>query len=120
MTPDDIIVLAKAGFTSDQIAALASVTTTQQAAPATTPAPAPATAPEQTPAPAPAAAPPAAPAPTPAAQPTDQTAEILRKLGVLTDAIQSSGIINSNQPAEQTADDILAAIIRPPTTKGET
>lgn len=120
MTPDDILVLAKAGFTSDQIAALASVSKTQQAAPATTPAPAPATVPEQTPAPAPAAAPPAAPAPTPAAQQPDQTtAEILRKLGVLTDAIQSSGIINSNQPAEQTADDILAAIIRPPTTKGD-
>ena len=117
MTPEDILTLAKAGFTSDQIAALASVSKTQQAAPATTPAPAPATAPEQTPAPAPAAAPAPAPAPTPAAP--DQTSEILRKLGVLTDAIQSSGIINSTQPAAETADDILAAIIRPPTMKGD-
>ena len=118
MTPEDILTLAKAGFTSDQIAALASVSKTQQAAPATTPAPAPATAAEQTPAPAPAAAPPAAPAPTPAAQP-DQTAEILRKLGVLTDAIQSSAILQSNQPQQQSADDILAEIIRPPQTKGD-
>ena len=109
MTPDDILILAKAGFSADQIAALASVTKMQPAAPATTPAPAPATAPAQTPAP--------APAPTPAAP--DQTSEILRKLGVLTDAIQSSGIINSTQPAAETADDILAAIIRPPTMKGD-
>lgn len=115
MTPDDILVLAKAGFSADQIAALASVTKTQPAAPATTPAPAPATAPAQTPAPA--AAPAPAPAPTQAAP--DQMQEVLRKLGVLTDAIQSTGIINSTQPAEQTADDILAAIIRPPTTKGD-
>ena len=117
MTPDDILILAKAGFSADQIAALASVTKMQPAAPATTPAPAPATAPAQTPAPAPAAAPAPAPAPTPAAP--DQTSEILRKLGVLTDAIQSSGIINSTQPAAETADDILAAIIRPPTMKGD-
>lgn len=117
MTTDDILVLAKAGFSADQIAALATVTTTQPAAPATIPAPAPTTVPAQTPAPAPTAAPAPAPAPTPAAP--DQTSEILRKLGVLTDAIQSSGIVNSNQPAEQTADDILAAIIRPPTMKGD-
>lgn len=119
MTPDDILVLAKAGFSADQIAALASVTKTQPAAAATNPAPAPATAPEQTPAPAPAAAPPAAPAPTPAAQQPDQTAEILRKLGVLTDAIQSSAIVQSTQPQQQSADDILAEIVRPP-KKGDT
>ena len=66
---------------------------------------------------APAAAPAPAPAPTPAAP--DQTSEILRKLGVLTDAIQSSAILQSNQPQQQSADDILAEIIRPPQTKGD-
>lgn len=95
MTRDDILTLARAGFTADQIAALASIN-----APAPQPAPAPAPAPAQQPAP--------APAPQP-----DHVAEILTKLGVLTDAIQSNGILGSNQPPAQTPDDILATIIAP-------
>jgi hypothetical protein len=112
MTVDDILMLARRGFTAEQIAALAAVPTTQAA-----PAPEPDPAPVQ----------PAAPAqPAPAPQPVqpqpaapDQTGEILRKLGVLTDAIQASAILQSQQPKQETADDILAAIIAPPIIKKE-
>ena len=44
---------------------------------------------------------------------------ILEKLGVLTTAIQQSAIMASNQPKEQTAEDIIAAIIAPPNIKKE-
>lgn len=93
MTRDDILTLAKAGFTAQQIAALASVG-------ATPPAP--------------------APAPAPASAPTPGTVDaILTKLGVLTDTLQSSAILSAQQPRPETADDILAHIIAPPRPEGE-
>ena len=105
---NDVLTLARAGFTAQQIAALATV---NQPAPA---------APEQ-----PAA--PAQPVPVPApAQPANLTAPVqsendvsavLAKLGVLTDAIQSNGLLNANQPKQETTDEILAAIIQPPNNK---
>ena len=106
MNTSDIIALAKAGFTVEQIAAIAQ-------------------APEAQPAPAPAPA--AQPAPAQAAQPAalempagwEYGQAILEKLGVLTTAIQQSAIMASNQPKEQTADDIIAAIIAPPNIKKE-
>ena len=109
MNTSDIIALAKAGFTVEQIAAIAQ-------APETAPAPA-----AQ---PAPAPAPAAQPAPAPAAQPEmpagwEYGQAILEKLGVLTTAIQQSAIMASNQPKEQTTDDIIAAIIAPPNIKKE-
>lgn len=96
MTRDDILALARAGFTADQIAALA-------AAPAPATAPAPAAAPAPVTAPAPAAAPAA-----------DPMLQLMQQVGALTQAVQSSNLLNSQQPKPQTADDILAAIIRPP------
>ena len=104
MTRDDIIALARAGFSADQIAALASAP-----APAPVPAPAPAPAPAPTPAPVP-----AAPAPAPA---PDQITQLLQQVGVLTATIQASNIGNSSQPKQESADDILAQIIRPTRTE---
>ena len=101
MTGNDILTLARAGFNAAQIAAIGSVIAA--------PAPAPALAAPA--APAPAAPAPAAPAPTPA---TDQTAEILRQLGVISGQIATNNINSTNQPTPQTADEILAEIIAPP------
>ena len=40
--------------------------------------------------------------------------QLMQQVGALTQAVQSSNLLNSQQPQPQTADDILAAIIRPP------
>ena len=109
MNYEDIILLVKAGYTRDQIAAMQ--------APAPTPAPAPAPAP--TPAPAP------APAPTPAPTPADQ--EPPEQLGIedlsqmlaaefakLNDAIVKANLQQAQQPPQESVDDILASIINPP------
>ncbi len=93
MTRDDILTLARAGFSAEQIAALSTIQ------PALAPAPDPVPAP--------------APDPVPAPAPSSVDA-LLAKLGVLTDTIQANGINGSNQPKQETADDILAAIIAPP------
>lgn len=98
---NDVLTLARAGFTAQQIAALATV---NQTAPAVPEQP---TVPEQ-----PAA--PAQPVPAPAPAQSDDVSAVLAKLGVLTDAIQANGLLNAQQPKQQTADDILAAIIQPP------
>ena len=94
----DIIALANAGFTAQQIATMAT----------TAPAPAP------VPAPAPAPAPAPVPAPAPAPVPVDP---IMEQLKALTTAVQTNAIINSQLPITQpeTPEDILASIINPPT-----
>ena len=104
----DIIALANAGFTAQQIATMA----TTAPAPAPVPAPAPAPAPAPVPAPAPAPAP--VPAPAPAPVPVDP---IMEQLKALTTAVQTNAIINSQLPITQpeTPEDILASIINPPT-----
>lgn len=96
MNAKDIIALANAGFTADQIAKIAQA---------------------DEPAPAPAAEPaPAQPAakPTPAQQAPFEYANLLDKMDTLVAQIQQSAILNSAQPKEESADDILAAIIDPP------
>lgn len=40
--------------------------------------------------------------------------QLMQQVGALTQAVQSSSLLATNQPKPQTADDILAAIIRPP------
>lgn len=94
----DIIALANAGFTAQQIATMAT----------TAPAPAP------VPAPVPAPAPVPVPAPAPAPVPVDP---IMEQLKALTTAVQTNAIINSQLPITQpeTPEDILASIINPPT-----
>lgn len=99
MKINDLVALANAGFTKDDIMKIAGAI--EQPAP--TPAPSPAT-----PAPAPAPAPAQAPSP-------DPVAEMLGKLGVAVENLQKAAIGNSQQPQSEGVDDILAAIINPPT-----
>ena len=96
MTKDEILTLARAGFTATQIAALNSVNTAK---------------------PEPAKPEPAKPEPTkPApAQPADPAmTKLLEELTGIKSSIQNNNISNSNMPKEQSADEILASIINPP------
>lgn len=116
MNVNDVLTLAKAGFTAAQITAMATAVTPAPApapAPAPTPAPAPAPVPAPTPTPAPAPAP--APTPTPTATPnnSDLTA-VLNQLGVMQTAMQSMALNGAQQPKPESTDDILASIINPP------
>ena len=109
MNYEDIILLVKAGYTRDQIAAMQ--------APAPTPAPAPAPAP--TPAPAPAPAPTPAPAPAEPEPPKPQGIEDLSQMlaaefAKLNDAIVKANLQQAQQPPQESVDDILASIINPP------
>ena len=112
---DDILTLAKAGFTANQIIALGSIQTPAPAPVAPAPAPAP-VAPAPAPAPvAPAPAPAPAPvAPAPVAPAPDPFQQLFEQMTGIKQAIQSNNIQNSSivtQP--QTTDDILASIIQP-------
>lgn len=100
---ENVLVLAKAGFTAQQIAGLSMLASQSPTAPA--PAPAPAVNNPVSPQPEPA---PAAPAPAP--QPADP---VLAELQKLTGLVQGSNIMNVNQPKVQTAEEILAEIINP-------
>ena len=107
MTNEDILTLAKAGFTAQQIAALSMTGLSKQSAPA----PQPQAAPEQ---PAPIAN--TAPAPdaqAPAPQPAPATADDVLK------AMQQMMLLQTQQPKQPTAEDILAEIINPPLPKKE-
>lgn len=100
MTNEDILTLAKAGFTAQQIAALSAVQPKAE--------PAPAPAPEPAPAPAPA---PAVPAPEP------QTIEqVLAAVNGLNKNVQQALLAGSSQPGSpvETTEQILANIINPP------
>lgn len=103
MNYEDIILLVKAGYTRDQIAAMQ--------APAPTPAPEPA--PEPAPAPAPEPTP--APAPTPAVQGINDLSQMLAaEFAKLNDAIVKANLQQAQQPPQESVDDILASIINPP------
>lgn len=109
---EDILILAKAGFNAQQIAALNAVGS--QPAPAPAPA-APAQVAETAPS-APIA--PAAPA-APAAPQTSTMDEILKSVQGLTQTMQNGFIMGAQQPKPITAEDILANIINPPSTNKE-
>ena len=100
MNYEDIILLVKAGYTRDQIAAMQ--------APAEPPAqPAPAEPPAEPPAP-----------PTPA-DPKPQGIEDLSQMlaaefAKLNDAIVKANLQQAQQPPQESVDDILASIINPP------
>ena len=100
---EDILTLAKAGFTAQQIAALNIVEK----------APAPAPAPEPEPAPAP------APAPAPDPAPASTMDEILKSVQGLTQTFQNGFIMGAQQPKPVTAEEILANIINPPSKTKE-
>lgn len=100
----EILTLAKAGFSKQEIAVLLSQTPP-------TPAPVPAPVPAPTPAPVPAPVPAPAPAPNPA--PVPATDQVNQRLDRIMELMQTNSILGSNQPKKETADDILASIINP-------
>ena len=112
MNYEDIILLVKAGYTRDQIAAMqAPAAPSAQADPAAPPAP---------PAQADPAAPPAPPAQAdPPAPPKPQGLEDLSQMlaaefAKLNDAIVKANLQQAQQPPQESVDDILASIINPP------
>ena len=93
---EDILVLAKAGFTAEQIAALNSAVKAPEVA-----------APEV-----------AAPAPATAAP--HSVDDVLQAISGLTTSIQNANLLQTQMPTEQkTAETILASIINPPKKKEE-
>ena len=94
---EEILTLAKAGFTAQQIAALNMV--------GTTPAPVAAPTPEPTPAPV------AAPATAPQGATAD---DILKAISGLSAQVTTGLIQTTPQPSPATAESILAEIINPP------
>ena len=100
MNYEDIILLVKAGYTRDQIAAMQ--------------------APAEPPAPPKPADPPAPPAPAePPAPPKPQGIEDLSQMlsaefAKLNDAIVKANLQQAQQPPQESVDDILASIINPP------
>ena len=89
MKYSEIITLAQAGFTAQQIAQMAQVETASQPAPATQPAPAP-----------------------------DQLTAILAEMQTLKQTMQAQNRQNAEliPPTPQSAQDILTSIIAPPKT----
>ena len=94
MKASEIIALATAGYTAEQIAVIAKAAKEQ---PAQQPVQQLVQQPVQQP-----------------AQQPDGYADLMGKLDALTTQIQQSAILNSAQPREESADDILANIIDPP------
>lgn len=95
---EDVVALAKAGYTADQIAKMAPLADKQQpAAQIEQPVPA-----MQTP----------AQIEQPAAA-VQQPDPILVALEKLTSAVQANGILRAEQPAEPSEEEILASIIMP-------
>ena len=96
MKVSDILALAAAGFTAQQIAAINTAFAVETSAPAQQPAQVQQLAPVQ----------------------PDPSAEILKQLGIISGQITAANITGSTQPPQQTADDILAEIIAPPKKEG--
>lgn len=95
-TNNDILTLARAGFTATQISALNAIQTPVQVQPVQTP-----VQPMQ----------PVQPVQTPVQPVTDQYGDTLNQI---LSAIQTNAINQTTQPKVQTTDDILAEIINPP------
>ena len=110
---EDILVLAKAGFTAEQIAALNSAVKAHEVAAPAPEAPAP-EAPAQAPE-APAQAPEA-----PATAAPHSVDDVLKAISGLSASIQNANLLQTQMPTEQkTAETILASIINPPKKKEE-
>ena len=125
---EDILTLAKAGFTAQQIAALNQVGGNAAPTAPVTPPVAPTTPTQESvatpPAPAPAPAPATAPATTasqvpPTAAP-HSVDDVLAAISGLSASIQNANLLQAQMPTEQkTAETILASIINPPQKKEE-
>lgn len=98
MNYEDIILLVKAGYTRDQIAAMQATATSTPAEPPAPPAP----------------AEPAEPAP-PKPQGLEDLSQMLSaEFAKLNDAIVKANLQQAQQPPQESVDDILASIINPP------
>lgn len=117
MNYSDIIALARAGFTAQQIAQMSQVEPVYQP----TPAPVPASPQEPTPESVPPEPVQQEPTPAPAQQSPDQFVAILAEMQTLKQTIQSQNRQNAEliPPAPQSAQDILASIIAPPKRDGD-
>ena len=105
MTYEDIVTLAKAGFTAEQIARLSAVQNTAQPTPLVP------TPPAVPPVPTPPAVPPVqGQNPIPANSPD----YILQAINNVNDTMRQMQINMTNQPKVETTDDIIASIINPP------
>ena len=111
MKIDDIIALAKAGFTMEQIGELNRILAQPEPKPAPAPQPKPAPAPQPKPAPAPQPE----PAPAPQQEPAKDYQKIFEELTGIKQAIQQGNIgSDSFTKPTRTTDDILAELINPP------
>ena len=110
MNYSDIIALARAGFTAQQIAQLSQAEQVPQE-----PAPAPV---QQEPTPAPVQQ---EPTPAPVQQTPDQLSAILAEMQTLKQTMQAQNRQNAEliPPMPQSAQDILSSIIAPPKKNGE-
>lgn len=106
-TNNEILTLAKAGFTAQQIAALNIL---EDLPKASAPAPEQAQAPDQTPAPEPAPV-----EPTQAPSQGTSLDDVLGAVNSLTKTFQNGFLQGAEQPQPVTAESILAEIINPPT-----
>jgi hypothetical protein len=123
MTTNDILTLANAGFNSKQIIAIGQmmvaptvpaqqqiIAGTQQTVPAQQFVPVQQTVPAQQ------FVPVQQTVPAQQAVPAQNADPVIAEIQKLTGAIQANALLNSNMPhTQQTADDILASIINPPT-----
>lgn len=100
MDNNDILTLAKAGFTAQQIAALNAISAPTVQVTPTTPNNAGMVTSTGT----------AVPPVPPVASPMDA---MTQQLQALTQAVQGSSLLSANQPAPQTTDDVLASILNP-------
>lgn len=107
MNYEDIILLVKAGYTRDQIAAMQAPSPTPAPAPSPTPAPAPTPAAEPTPAP-------EEPEPPKPQGIEDLSQMLAAEFAKLNDAIVKANLQQAQQPPQESVDDILASIINPP------
>lgn len=114
MNYSDIIALARAGFTAQQIAQMAQIEPVYQP----TPAPVPAPQPEPEPAPAIVQQ---EPVPAQVQQTPDQLTAILAEMQTLKQTMQAQNRQNAEliPPTPQSAQDILSSIIAPPKKTGE-
>ena len=109
---DDILVLAKAGFSAQQIAALNMVGAQPQPQPQPQPQTQPQPIPETKPQPQP--IPETKPEPVPQGASID---DVLKSVEGLTKTFQNGFMMSAQQPQPVTAEDILAKIINPPHDK---
>ena len=103
MNYEDIILLVKAGYTRDQIAAMQAPGAPQEPPAPAEPAPAPAPTPTQ-----------AEPAPTKPQGLEDLSRMLSAEFAKLNDAIVKANLQQAQQPPQESVDDILASIINPP------